>query len=520
MTTSPSWRHQPARLDDVGVGEPEGLAAVGRRPGPAAAPSRNGSGDDRAHQHPPSPHGATVAAAPFVAPGRPLAVRPPLRSMTGQPPVRSVTTSPRKGRPMSRLDKQAIVAGPGYSRWLIPPAALAVHLSIGQVYAFSVFKNSLVASFDTSLTAIGWVFSLAIVMLGPLRRRARHLGRAVRPAQGDARRRPVLGRRLHGRLGRHRDRPALAALPRLRRHRRHRARHRLHLPGLDADQVVPRPSGPGHRHGDHGLRRRRADRLAALQQADGASTTPTSSSTEPGAVASASALAQTFVTLGIVYTVFMLIGAALVRVPPGHGDDSTAEHSPGTNGALVRASQAIRTPAVLVPVGRAVLQRHRGHRHPRAGRADDPGLLPRERRQLRLGGRRRRVRRRALAGQHARPLRLVEPVRPHRAQADLRHVPRRRARALPAARALRQQLDGRLRGPGRRDHLLLRRRLRDRPGLPQGPLRHPRGRRHPRPPAHRLGGRRRRRARSSSTASSTASASRATSSRPTTGPRC
>src|SRR6478752_2107717 len=67
---------------------------------------------------------------------------------------------------MSRLDKQAIVAGPGYSRWLIPPAALAVHLSIGQVYAFSVFKNSLVASFDTSVTAIGWVFSLSIVMLG------------------------------------------------------------------------------------------------------------------------------------------------------------------------------------------------------------------------------------------------------------------------------------------------------------------------------------------------------------------
>ena len=67
---------------------------------------------------------------------------------------------------MSRLDKSAIVAGPGYSRWLIPPAALAVHLSIGQVYAFSVFKNSLVASFDTSLTAIGGVFSISIVMLG------------------------------------------------------------------------------------------------------------------------------------------------------------------------------------------------------------------------------------------------------------------------------------------------------------------------------------------------------------------
>ena len=41
---------------------------------------------------------------------------------------------------LSILDRERTVAGPGYNRWLIPPAALAVHLSIGQVYAFSVFK--------------------------------------------------------------------------------------------------------------------------------------------------------------------------------------------------------------------------------------------------------------------------------------------------------------------------------------------------------------------------------------------
>ena len=41
---------------------------------------------------------------------------------------------------LSMLDRERTVAGPGYARWLIPPAALAVHLSIGQVYAFSVFK--------------------------------------------------------------------------------------------------------------------------------------------------------------------------------------------------------------------------------------------------------------------------------------------------------------------------------------------------------------------------------------------
>ena len=55
---------------------------------------------------------------------------------------------------------------PNYRRWLIPPAALAVHLSIGQVYAFSVFKEPLVEHFDTKLTPISVIFSIAIVMLG------------------------------------------------------------------------------------------------------------------------------------------------------------------------------------------------------------------------------------------------------------------------------------------------------------------------------------------------------------------
>src|SRR5215203_2239823 len=64
------------------------------------------------------------------------------------------------------LARESTVAGPGFNRWLFPPAALAVHLSIGQVYAFSVFKEPLVAHFDSSLTAIGVIFSIAIVMLG------------------------------------------------------------------------------------------------------------------------------------------------------------------------------------------------------------------------------------------------------------------------------------------------------------------------------------------------------------------
>ena len=66
----------------------------------------------------------------------------------------------------SVLDRERTVAGPEFSRWLIPPAALAVHLCIGQVYATSVYKTALVKHFDTSLTAIGIIFSIAIVMLG------------------------------------------------------------------------------------------------------------------------------------------------------------------------------------------------------------------------------------------------------------------------------------------------------------------------------------------------------------------
>nr|WP_232344636.1 OFA family MFS transporter [Actinoplanes awajinensis] len=67
---------------------------------------------------------------------------------------------------MTALDREHTVAPPGFNRWLIPPAALAVHLCIGQVYATSVYKNSFITHFGVSQTAIGIIFSIAIVMLG------------------------------------------------------------------------------------------------------------------------------------------------------------------------------------------------------------------------------------------------------------------------------------------------------------------------------------------------------------------
>ncbi|MER5945530.1 OFA family MFS transporter [Streptomyces sp. NPDC001904] len=58
------------------------------------------------------------------------------------------------------------VAPPGWSRWLVPPAALAVHLSIGQAYAWSVFKPAVEDALHVSGTQSALPFQLAIVMLG------------------------------------------------------------------------------------------------------------------------------------------------------------------------------------------------------------------------------------------------------------------------------------------------------------------------------------------------------------------
>ncbi|HEX5320675.1 MAG TPA: OFA family MFS transporter [Stellaceae bacterium] len=66
------------------------------------------------------------------------------------------------------------IARPGFSRWMVPPAALCVHLCIGQAYAFSVFNLPMTkllgvsksAPGDWALTQLGWIFSIAIFFLG------------------------------------------------------------------------------------------------------------------------------------------------------------------------------------------------------------------------------------------------------------------------------------------------------------------------------------------------------------------
>ena len=75
---------------------------------------------------------------------------------------------------LSILDRSHTIAKPGFSRWMVPPAALCIHLCIGQAYAFSVFNLPLTkligttksAPDDWKLTDLGWIFSIAIVFLG------------------------------------------------------------------------------------------------------------------------------------------------------------------------------------------------------------------------------------------------------------------------------------------------------------------------------------------------------------------
>ena len=86
------------------------------------------------------------------------------------------------------LDKSRTIAGPGFNRWLVPPAALAIHLCIGMSYGFSVFwlplsralgssvavcgkdesfwAELLTTSCNWRVATLGWMFTLFFVFLG------------------------------------------------------------------------------------------------------------------------------------------------------------------------------------------------------------------------------------------------------------------------------------------------------------------------------------------------------------------
>ncbi|MBZ5735814.1 OFA family MFS transporter [Nocardioides sp. TRM66260-LWL] len=248
----------------------------------------------------------------------------------------------------SFLARERIVARPGHSRWLVPPAALAVHLCIGQVYATSVYKTALVDRFDTSGTTIGLIFSVAIAMLGLAAGFGgtwvdRNGPRAAMAASAafwvtgflvaalgihlGALWLVFLGYGVIGGIGLglgyispvstlikwFPDRPGLAT--------------GLAIMGFGGGALIASPL---------------SGRLLALYDSG---FTPT----DPKSVASGDAVALLFVTLAAGYAVLMTFGALTVRVPPEGwtpaGFDATAVRAqPLVTTASVSAHDALRTP--------------------------------------------------------------------------------------------------------------------------------------------------------------------------------
>ena len=137
--------------------------------------------------------------------------------------------SPADASAPGLLARERIVAKAGFNRWLVPPAALAIHLCIGMAYGFSVFWKPLQGALlgrrrQTSAGMLGGCGDFrgesgrhpqsadshqlqlepvrsrldVHVLLRPARRLSRDLGRVARaggPAQGRRRRRDLLVRR-------------------------------------------------------------------------------------------------------------------------------------------------------------------------------------------------------------------------------------------------------------------------------------------------------------------------------------
>lgn len=76
------------------------------------------------------------------------------------------------------LDRERTIAGPTFNRWLVPPAALCIHLSIGMAYGFSVFWLPLTR-------AVG-INQMDFEARGPFDSKGRTLGNLTsKPAHSD-----------------------------------------------------------------------------------------------------------------------------------------------------------------------------------------------------------------------------------------------------------------------------------------------------------------------------------------------
>ena len=111
------------------------------------------------------------------------------RSCNQRSPREETSTPAQNRSAVGILNRERIIATAGFNRWLVPPAALAIHLCIGMAYGFSVFwlplthaiglNQSVPCAADTTLFSallttscdwkvsdLGWMYTLFFVFLG------------------------------------------------------------------------------------------------------------------------------------------------------------------------------------------------------------------------------------------------------------------------------------------------------------------------------------------------------------------
>ena len=273
------------------------------------------------------------------------------------------------------LTRERIVAPPGWSRWLIPPAALSIHLAIGQAYAWSAFKTPLEKGLGISGVASALPFTLGIIMLGLS---AALFGTKV-DTNGPRWAMAVAtaffsGGFLVSGAGLYLNQYWLVVL----------GYGFLGGIGLGIGYISPVstlikwfPDRPGLATG-----------LAIMGFGGGALiASPLTAELlgifgATGNAPSVPGIGATFVTMGVIYAVFMSLGWLLIRVPaegwspPGLGsrDVEAGKHDHPRSGV---GGERHQDTAVLAAVGGALLQRDRRDRHPGEGESDLPGLLPR-----------------------------------------------------------------------------------------------------------------------------------------------
>jgi MFS family permease len=243
------------------------------------------------------------------------------------------------------LSRERIVAPPGWSRWLIPPAALSIHLAIGQAYAWSVFKPPLEKGLGISGVASALPFTVGIIMLGLS---AALFGTKVdangpRWAMAVASSCFVSGFLISG-VGLYLGQYWLVVL----------GYGFVGGIGLGIGYISPVstlikwfPDRPGLATG-----------IAIMGFGGGALIaspltsqllTAFGASTANGATPSVSGIGSTFIVMGLIYAVFMSVGWLLIRVPaegwsPAGWDPATAKQGILISRGNVSAANAIKTP--------------------------------------------------------------------------------------------------------------------------------------------------------------------------------